>query len=224
MTHARRLGITLLVSISAAVLAAGLSASRPPARITFDLNPEKLTYPLAMLKLDSPDCPAPTFFVGRGEWGSIKIDLNQPSRSRARGLVALPHIELSDPALAIRMIGSSWTNRAGRSTVEIKINRIERITLDRDTGRLQGEITLDLDILGLPRDLTILAHGTYLIEENGVATRTNVELLGDLLTIEVTAEAPAAAFDPSRAPTDDEPDPRAPITLTLWFQAADVAP
>jgi hypothetical protein len=205
------LGAVLLVVgvASAALLVA-------PRRITFNLDPGAMPYPTAMLKVERPGAAQPTFFVGRGDWGDISLDLRTTSRHEARGVLTFPHLERNDPANLDEAVKAAWLSREGAVLVEIKLIDVTAVKPGSGSGDPRGEITISAALEGVRGSKPLTFTGAYLVEENGLAVRTNTARSGDVLTVSATATVTAADLGwGARAPANE------PVTLTLFFQAAE---
>ncbi len=205
----------LALASLAAVASAALFAA--PHRVTLNLASSALSHPIAMLKVERPGAVQPTYLVGRGEWGEVSIDLRaDSSRHEARGVLTFPHLERNDPANLDKAIAATWLSREGDVLVKIKLIDITAIQPSARSGDPHGEITFTASLEGVRGGEPITFTGEYLVEENGLAVRTEAQRSGDVLTLTASATVEAAALGwGAQAPASE------PVTLTLWFQAAE---
>ncbi len=204
------LAVLLLVGVTSAAMLAR------PRRVTFALQPSAMPYPTALLKVERPGVAPPTFLVGRGEWGEVTIDLRATDRHEASGVIDLPHLERNDPANLDEAVEAAWLSREGKVLVEVKLQTILAVTPDSASGDPHGGISFTASLEGVRGKPVLTFEGTYLIEENGLAVRTDARRSGDVLTIEAetTVEASVLGWG-AVAPAEEL------VTLTLWFQAAE---
>jgi hypothetical protein len=204
-----------VLALSGAAMLAG--AARTATRITFDVDSPFFDGPSAMVKLSSPDYAGPTFFVGRGDWGQVSLDLRRLTRHEARAMLVLPHAEINDPPRKADMLGASWFERTDPWKLSVKLDAIRDVVPALTTADPRGTMKLDLVIEGTPAALERTADASYLILENGVGLRTEGRRRGDILIVEATITIPA---DELRLVKPDGSTPPSDVTLSVWFEAA----